>query len=128
MYHAIGLLQASNNFSVAEAEMRLRQSLPEHTVIPEGQRIRVQSGDWWIAMELNAGPHLRGETEGIVGKLAGLEPAEAEAFVASGQRVEVWTDLPDPFMEHFNDFLTVVEVLKSFRGLLVVDPKEPGVM
>jgi hypothetical protein len=31
-------------------------------------------------------------------------------------------------MEHFNEFLTVVEVLKSFRGLLAVDPKEPGVM
>jgi hypothetical protein len=128
MYHAVGLLQANNDFSIAEAEMRLRQALPEHTVIPEGPRIRVEKGEWWIAMELVGGPQLRGETEGIVGKLAGLEPAEADAFVASGKRVEVWTDLSDPFMEHFNEFLMVVEVLKSFRGLLAVDPKEPGVM
>jgi hypothetical protein len=128
MYHAIGLLQANSDFSVAEAEMRLREALPEHTVITEGPRVRVERGDWWIAVELVAGPELRDETEGIVSKLAGLEPAEADAYVATGKRVEVWTDLSDPFMEHFNDFLTVVEVLKSFRGLLAVDPKEPGVM
>jgi len=128
MYHAIGLLQANSDFSLGEAQARLRQALPSHTVTPEGARIRIERGDWWIAMELVAGPRQRGETEGIVGRLAGLEPAEAESFVSSDKRVEVWTDLPDPFMEHFNEFLTVVEVLKSFRGLLAVDPKEPGVL
>ena len=128
MYHAIGLLQTNNDFSLAEAAARLRQALPEHAVVPAGQRIRIERGEWWIALELVVGPQLRGETEGIVGKLAGLEPAEAEAFVSSEKRVEVWTDVPDPFMEHFNDYLSVVEVLKSFRGLLAVDPKEPGVL
>jgi hypothetical protein len=128
MYHAIGLLQANSDFSLAEAAARLRQALPEHAVVPAGQRIRVERGDWWIAMELVAGAQLRGETEGIVGKLAGMEPAEADAFVSSEKRVEVWTDVPDPFMEHFNSYLSVVEVLKSFRGLLAVDPKEPGLL
>jgi hypothetical protein len=128
MYHVIGLLQATSDFSIAEAGARLRQSLPDHAVIAAGSRIRVERGEWWIAMELVAGPQLRGETEGLVGKLAGLEPAEAESFVASERRVEVWTDVPDPFMEHFNDYLSMVEVLKSFRSILVVDPKEPGVM
>lgn len=128
MYHAIGLLQTNSDFSVAAAAARLRRALPECTVTPEGQRIRVERGEWWIALELVAGAQLRGETEGIVGKLAGLEPAEAEAFVSSEKRVEVWTDVLDPFMEHFNDYLSVVEVLKSFRGLLAVDPKEPGVL
>jgi len=33
----------------------------------------------------------------------------------------MWTDIPDPFMEHFNDYLLMVEVLKSFNGLLAVD-------
>jgi hypothetical protein len=128
MYHAIGLLQADNNFSITEAEARLKQALPEHTVIPNGSRIRVERGEWWIALELVAGSQLRDETEGLVSKLAGLEPAEADGYVRSNERVEVWTDIPDPFMEHFNDFLSIVEVLKSFRGLLAVDPKEPGVL
>jgi hypothetical protein len=128
MYHAIGLLQADNNFSITEAEARLKQALPEHTIIPNGSRIRVEHGGWWIALELVAGSQLRDETEGLVSKLAGLEPAEADGYVRSNERVEVWTDIPDPFMEHFNDFLSIVEVLKSFRGLLAVDPKEPGVL
>ena len=71
---------------------------------------------------------IRNETEGLVSKLAGLEPAEADGYVTSDRRVEVWTDLSDPVMEHFNAYLSVVEVLKSFRGLLAVDPKEPGVL
>jgi hypothetical protein len=128
MYHAIGLMQATSDFAIAAAAARLQQALPEHRVIQEGPHIRIERGEWWIAVELVAGPQLRGETEGLVGKLAGLEPAEAESYVASEQRVEVCTDVPDPFMEHFNDYLSVVEVLKSFRGMLVVDPKEPGVM
>lgn len=128
MYRAIGLLQANSEFSLAEAAVRLRQALPEHAVTLEGPRIRVERGEWWIAFELVAGPQIRGETEGLVSKLAGLEPAEADAYVNSEKRVEVWTDVPDPFMEHFNDYLSVVGVLKSFRGLLAIDPKEPGVL
>ena len=31
-------------------------------------------------------------------------------------------------MEHFDHYLQVVEVLKSFAGLLAIDPKEPGVL
>jgi hypothetical protein len=128
MYHAIGLLQANTDFSVAEAESRLKRALPGHAVIAAGNRIRVERGEWWIALELVVGPQLRDETEGLVGKLAGLEPAEADSYVTSDKRVVIWTDVPDPFMEHFSDYLSVVEVLKSFRGLLAVDPKEPGVL
>ena len=40
----------------------------------------------------------------LVGHLAGVEPSEAEALAASDRRVEVWTDVPDPFMEHFDHF------------------------
>ena len=56
MYHAIGLLQANSDFSIAQAETRLKQALPDHSVISDGNRIRVERGDWWIAMELVAGP------------------------------------------------------------------------
>jgi hypothetical protein len=31
-------------------------------------------------------------------------------------------------MEHFDDYLRVVEVLKSFSGLLAVDPNERGLL
>lgn len=128
MYHAVGLLQTNSDFSLSEAESRLRTALPALAPERSGETITLTQGDWWLSVGLVAGPQLRDETEGLVSKLAGLEPAEADAYVSSDKRVVVWTDVPDPFMEHFSDFLAVVEVLKSFTGLLAVDPKEPGVL
>ena len=90
--------------------------------------VTIAKGDWTIYLALVSGPHVKFESEGIVGKLAGLEPDEAAALTESEQRVEVWTDDPDPFMEHFNDYLFVIEALKSFSGLTAVDPNEPAIL
>jgi hypothetical protein len=128
MYRAFGLLRPDTDFDLDEAGRRLAAKFPAYNVTRVGEQITVAQGDWWIAVAVVSWPGVRDEIEGLVGKLAGLEPAEADGYVSSGRRVEVWTDVPDPFMEHFNDYLSVVEVLKSFRGLLAVDPKEPGVL
>jgi|SRR5579883_1492547 len=128
MYRAFGLLRPASNFTLEEAQARLSAKLPGFTVAREGNQITVSKDDWWIALAVTSGPDIQMETEGIMGHLAGIEPAEAEQYVASDRRVEVWTDVSDPFMEHFADYLTVVEVLKSFDGLLAVDPKEPGIL
>lgn len=128
MYRAFGLLRPDTDFTVGEAFKRLTAKFPGFAVVRNGDRVDVSKGDWWIAMARVAGAHVPEETNGLVGHLAGIEPAEAEGYVASDARVEVWTDVPDPFMEHFNDYLRTVEVLQSFTGLLAVDPKEPGVL
>ena len=44
------------------------------------------------------------------------------------RRVEVASDYPDPDMAHFNDYLSVIEVLQSFRGVIAVDPQEPSLL
>jgi hypothetical protein len=128
MYRAFGLLRSDSDFTPERAQTRLTAKFPGLGVTREGTRTVVSQGDWWIAVALVSGEYVRAETEGLVGHLAGVEPAEAAALAASDRRVEVWTDVPDPFMEHFNDYLSVIEVLKTFTGLLAVDPKEPGVL
>jgi hypothetical protein len=128
MYRAFGLLKPDSDFSLDQAQKRLAAKLPGAAVARDGNQVTVSMGEWWIAMALVSGPEIQLETEGIVGHLAGIEPAEAEVLTASDRRVEVWTDVPDPFMEHFDHYLSVVEVLKSFNGLLAVDPKEPGLL
>ena len=128
MYRAFGLLKPDTDFTFDAAEAGLKEKFPGFTVAREPNQIVVSKGEWWIALALVSGPEIQMETERLVGHLAGVEPAEAESLVASDKRVEVWTDVPDPFMEHFNDYLSVIEVLKSFNGLLAVDPKEPGVL
>jgi hypothetical protein len=128
MYHALGLLQPHSDFDLDAAGARLVARIPGSSASRNGDTVTVSKGDWWIAMALESGDHLRGEIEGLTSKLAGLEGAEADLYVASARRVSLWTDVSDPFMEHFNDYLSAVEVLKSFGGVLVVDPKEPGVL
>jgi hypothetical protein len=31
-------------------------------------------------------------------------------------------------MDHFNDYLQVIEVLQSFQGVIAVDPSEPSLL
>ncbi|MFM8272872.1 MAG: hypothetical protein ACKODX_11130 [Gemmata sp.] len=128
MYSAFGLLKPGSDFTLDDAQRRVAAKFPGSAVAREGDRITVSKGDWWIALAVATGEYVREETEGLLGHLAGVEPAEADAFAASDRRVEVWTDVPDPFMEHFNDYLAMVEVLQSFSGLLAIDPKEPGLL
>ena len=128
MYRAFGLLRPDSDFSVEQAHARLTAKFPGFAVTRDANQIVVSQGEWWIAMALVSGPEIQMETEGLVGHLAGVEPAEAVALAESDRRVELWTDVPDPFMEHFDHYLSAVEVLKSFSGLLAVDPKEPGLL
>lgn len=128
MYQAVGLLTPESDFSLHEAARWLQSRLPDHEVCLEDERITVRRGDWSIQLELESGAHLRDEIEGLVDRLAGVEPEEADRYIASQRRVRVSSEDIDPFMEHFEAYLGVVEVLKSFSGMLVVDPKEPGVL
>ncbi|VTT97355.1 unnamed protein product [Gemmataceae bacterium] len=128
MYRACGLIKSDTDFTLDEAHARLAAKFPGHTVTRAGDQVVVSKGNWSIMMAVASGPGVRDETQGIVDKIAGLEQTDAEAYVATGRRVEAWSDDPDQFMEHFNEYLSVVEVLKTFRGLLAVDPREPGVL
>jgi hypothetical protein len=128
MYRAFGLLRSDTDFTLDAAQARLTAKFPGFTLTREANQIVVSKGEWWIALALVSGEYVREETEGLVGHLAGIEPGEADALAASDRRIELWTDVPDPFMEHFNDYLYVIEVLKSFNGLLAVDPNERNVL
>ncbi len=128
MYHLQAFMTPNSNWSLPETANRLRERLPDHQVELQGDRITVRHDDWSIHILREAGPHLRDEIDGLLSRLAGVEPAEADAYLASQQRLTIFSDDPDPFMEHFNLYLTIIDVLKSFDGVLVVDPKEPGVM
>ena len=128
MYRAFGLLRPDSDFTIEQAQARLTAKFPGFAVTRDANQIVVSQGEWWIAMALVSGPEIQMEIEGLVGHLAGVEPAEAVVLAESDRRIEVSTDVPDPFMEHFDHYLFVVEVLKSFKGVLAVDPKEPGIL
>jgi hypothetical protein len=126
MYQAYGLLQPTSNFTLDEAATRLRGKFTGYTVTRGSEQITVAKDDWEIELRLNADPAVQAESADIAEKIAGT--VDGTEIAACARRVEVWSETPDPMMEHFSEFTQVIEVLQSFQGLIAVDPREPALM
>lgn len=124
MYTAYGLLQPNTDFTPEEAELRLRARFPDFTVTRAGDLLSLIKGEWELKMRVNDEPQVATESVWLAERIIGLEPDGAAAVESCVRRVEVWSDTQDPFLEHLGDFGAAVEVLKTFRGLIAVDPKE----
>jgi hypothetical protein len=125
MYRAYGLLASGSDFALDAAADRLRVRFPGYAVARNGPQITLSKGDWEIELRLNEEPYVLNESEGIA---AHLQSEDADIARGCARRVEVWSDTPDPFLEHFDEYLGVVGVLKSFSGVVAVDPKERNVI
>lgn len=128
MYRAYGLLRKDTNFNLDRAAAQLVARIPGATSSRSGSTVTIAKGDWSLYIAEVSGPHIPDETVGITDKIAGFERDDVEILAQCDRRVEMWSDDPDPFMEHFNDYLFGVEVLKSFTGLTAVDPNEPALL
>lgn len=126
MYRAFGLLQPGSDFTPEEAEKRLRARFPDAAVTRSGDQITVVMSDWEIEVRLNGDPAVLAESVEIAEKIGGL--ADGADIASCGRRVEVWSETPDPFVEHLADFQAVIEVLRTFTGVILVDPSEPSLM
>ncbi|OWK47279.1 hypothetical protein [Fimbriiglobus ruber] len=123
MYRAYGLLLPSSDFTVDEAFRRLTVRFPQYSVLLGGNgQITVESDVWEIEVALVDGPHVLNESQGFAEHIAGV--SELGNVASCDRRVEVWSDTPDAEMAHLKDFQDLIEVLKTFTGVIVVDPKE----
>ena len=77
-------------------------------------------------MTLVTSPQVLQESREIEEKIGGDE--DDLGIANCDRRVEVASDIPDPEMDHFNEYLLVIEVLQSFKGIIAVDPKEPSLL
>lgn len=125
MYRVYGILTPATDFTLAETARRLAARFPPNFVRQTPEQVTAGTDDWSMQLQLVTGPEAQTEHEGIAGRLAGGDAAE---IATCDRRVEAWSDTPDVGMEHFADFQTVIEVLKSFRGLVAVDPKGPALL
>ena len=126
MYTAYGLLKPNNDFTMKEAAKRLAAKLPSFAVEQDGDHVILSSDDWEIHLTLNESPAVREESNVIAGHIGG--DIDGKEIAACARRVELASDIPDPEMAHFNDYLQAVEVLQSFNGLIAVDPREPSLL
>ena len=126
MYRAYGLLSPSSDFTLEEAQRRLIERFPQYRVTTNAGQITIASDDWEFELTVRDGPHVLTESQGIAERIGGEE--DGSDIATCSRRVEAWSETPDYEMAHFNDYLTVVEVLKSFPGLIAVDPHEPSLL
>jgi hypothetical protein len=126
VYSAFGLLKSDSDFTLAEAARRLAAKFPAFEVAQNADGIVVSNADWEIHLTMNESGTVLDESREIAGHIGGAD--DALDIAGCARRVELASDTPDPMMEHFNDYLTAVEVLQSFTGLIAVDPREPSLL
>ena len=126
MYRAYGLLPSPTDFSTAEIIARMKPLLPNYIFSHTDDQAVANKGEWQFRFWINSDPIVATESAGMVATLAGLEPADIAVAEACRMRVEVWSDDSDPFIDHLADFQTIVGVLKTFPGVIALDPKEPA--
>ncbi|MCE9562987.1 MAG: hypothetical protein K8U57_13170 [Planctomycetes bacterium] len=128
MYRAYGLLLPKTEFDLDTAAKRLTAKIAGSSAARNGNLVSVSKGNWTLNIADVTGAHVPDETVGLTDKIAGFEQADAEVLAKSNRRIEVWTDDPDPFFEHYNDYQSAVEVLKSFPGVTAIDPNGPALL
>lgn len=126
MYRVYGILMPESALTISELHRRISTRLPQYAVLlAEDQQITIESADWEFELRLVEGEDVQAEHAAIA---EGIGGEDASYLGTSTRRVEGWSETPDPTMDHFDDFQAVVEVLKSFDGVVVVDPKEPAIL
>ena len=126
MYRAFGLLQPKSDFTLSAATERLKARFPQLTVERNEDRITLSGSDWDYYLAFVTGDFVKTESEQFAERIAGIE--DGADIVACDRRVEVWSDTPDPFMEHFDDHFQVLDVLRTFNGVILIDPNEPSLL
>lgn len=126
MYQAHLLLEPGTDFTFEEAQKRLAARFPGFTLQSGAGALVLAHGDWEIHLRFNSGPDVLADSQALAERISGQEDGRDIASI--DRRVEIASDVPDPEMDHFNDYLTVLETLQTFRGVIAVDPREPSLL
>ncbi len=127
MYELTVLIPPDSDFTLATAAACLAGSARLPSVRGEhaaANRLRLTFGGWSLIICHEAYPWVEEESRELVQSYEHRDgPREAELLARCKTRLAVWSEDPDPAMDHFNDWLLSVECLTArFRGLAVFDP------
>lgn len=126
MYHAYGLLLPHSDFTLAAAAQKLAAAFPNHQILQGDGQLTLSKDDWEIHLTLQEGPEVLEESRRIAEHVGGQE--DELGVGTCKRRVDVASHVPDPEMDHFNDYLLIIEILQKFQGVIPVDPHEPSLL
>ena len=119
-YEAFVYLPANTSVSVGVVRELLKALVEEEALHIEGEKaLVVRFGDWSVTIHLNRKEHVAVEAREQAEALAKNRP-DKEEIAGCGVRLEVVTD-DDEDMDHFNDYLILVEKLGELDGAKVLD-------
>lgn len=125
-YSQMVLLCSSEAIDLDQIERRLAADIPGvglyRSAIPgRSEFLELTWDDWGIAVGYESGDVVAEESQEIAQAYAEFRP-DREAIAQCRQRIVV-NSAPDPEMEHFNDFVFVLESLEKFPGAVLFDPQ-----
>lgn len=124
MYRAYALVAPSATVTPQSLVPLLAAAFPDSSVTLNGKQITIARGDWEFELLEEDAPDVLTESQEIAEKMAGqLEDAEV---ASCARRFHIWSETPDPELEHFEKYQTVVGLLKTVPGIIVIDPSEPS--
>jgi hypothetical protein len=124
-YQALIMLPPDSGASLNAAYARLRSSgsfdSTSLTLASTPNSIELTSGRWHLVIGLASGPHVLEESREIAQRY-GAARSDQTLLASSDTRFELESDA-DPEMEHFNDYVHMVEHLTAaFQGV-AFDPR-----
>jgi hypothetical protein len=128
MYQAYLLLQPNTDFTLEAAQQKLLAKFPKLVPARAGEELTFTGADWEFYLRVNAGPDVLADSEKFAEEIAGDGGEEGRQIAAIDRRVEIGSDMADPEMDHFEDYLTLLDTLRSFRGIIAIDPSEPSLL
>lgn len=126
MYHAFALMTPDSNLTIEAAATQIKAAFPDANIQQSEEEIKLNKGDWDYQLVLQKGSAVHIESEGLAGHIAGLE--QDSPVRNCDRRLELWSDTPDPFLEYMDNHFKVLEALRSFKGVILVDPKGPELL
>jgi hypothetical protein len=120
-YQAIAFLEDDTDFSLAETQARLAKPFAGATINSAGKRINISIKGWRLGLNLDDAPHVLEESMDIAQHYS--KCSKSASIAKCRRRVDVSNEDDDPNMDHINDFIVVCEVLSSFKGVILLDPR-----
>lgn len=126
MYHAYALLTPDSDLTLPAVASKLKARFPEVGIQQTDSDIRLNQGNWDYELIYQKGADVLTESEGLAGHIAGLD--SDSPLRTCDRRLDVSSDTPDPFLEYMDNHFQVLEVLRGFKGVILVDPAGPELL
>ena len=125
-YHSLILIPLNHAFTFGDFFERLTKKFAhQQNLLVELQtdhQIIIRRNDWELRIALQDNPHAAIEAQEIAKRFV-MDDLDRPIVASSLSYLSTSGD-PDPKMDHFNEYVFVLETIEQYSGLYILDPDE----